>query len=57
MARKSIALDREQCVPAPTVKTGTDALEFYRGKTTWLGAKKIARIERPHRAKRRSLRT
>lgn len=57
MARKTITLDREHCVPAPTVKTGADTLEFYRGKTTWLGAKKIAQIERPHRAKRRSLRT
>ena len=57
MARKTITLDREHSVPTPTVKTGADALEFYRGKTTWLGAKKIAQIERPHRAKRRSLRT
>jgi len=57
MAQKTITLDREPGVSPTTVKTGADALEFYRRKTVWLGPKKIAQIERQRRAKRRSLRS
>ena len=57
MAHKTITLEREHGVQSPAVKTGADALEFYRRKTTWLGPKKIAQIERHRRVKRRSPRT
>ncbi len=59
MARKTLTLDRENLV-APVsakVKTGADALAFYRRKTVWLSPKKIAGIERQLVEKLRSPRS
>jgi hypothetical protein len=57
MARKTLTLERESPTPPPAVKTGADALEFYRRKTAWLSPKKIAGIERQLSEKRRSPRS
>jgi hypothetical protein len=59
MAHKTLTLDRESLAPptAVKVKTGADALAFYRRKTAWLSPRKIAGIERQLSEKRRSPRS
>lgn len=50
MARKTITLNGESNARPTATKTGADALEFYRRKTTWLAQQRIAGIERRRRA-------
>ena len=57
MARKMLVLESESPASSTPVKTGADALNFYRRKTSWLSPKKLAEIERQLREKRRSPRS